>query len=99
MSRADLGPPGSAADPVLWCSHQARQARPRPGSPIKSRCRGLVPWRVMRPIARSSHMTAEGMRALGDIWASLAGPPPVLDNVSVTGEGALPSVYRVTDLA
>jgi len=36
---------------------------------------------------------------LGKLWASLAGPPAILDQLTITGEGALPSVYRVTDLA
>jgi hypothetical protein len=39
------------------------------------------------------------MRLLPELWASLGGPPAVLENVRVTGAGALPSVYPVTDLA
>ena len=39
------------------------------------------------------------MRLLTELWASLGGPPLVLENVAMSGEGALPSVFRVTDLA
>ena len=39
------------------------------------------------------------MRLLTELWASLSGPPQVLEHVTLSGEGALPSVFRVTDLA
>ena len=39
------------------------------------------------------------MRLLSELWASLGGSPDVLDHVTVGGQGALPSVFRVTDLA
>lgn len=34
-----------------------------------------------------------------ELWEALGGDPAVLDDLSVAGEGDLPSVYRVTDFA
>ncbi len=36
---------------------------------------------------------------VGEVWSALAGPTEVLDHVEVVGDGALPSVYRVTESA
>ena len=41
----------------------------------------------------------EGAAMLRAIWAALGQPAELLDHARVTGEGELPSVYAVTDLA
>ena len=42
---------------------------------------------------------SEGARMLRDIWNSLAWPEDAIRQLSATGQGNLPSVYAVTDLA
>lgn len=42
---------------------------------------------------------SEGAAMLGEIWTTLDQPTPLLNSFRGVGEGDLPSVYAVTDLA
>jgi hypothetical protein len=44
-------------------------------------------------------MSGTGTDALSAIWTSLGGAPDWLARLQILGEGALPSVFAVTDLA